>query len=679
MLSRTGFFCSVFLAMALSACGGGSASSGAAGAVRGVVVSYVRAIDEHDGGALCGMFDHVVVAHFERLGQLVGERTGSRRLSCRRLVGGFIGYVGDSGVPEWKGVSLTGPPWVSLNGRWAVATFYVTHRIDNDGRRTPLVEADALPLVRQGGRWRLASSGRTLGIASSGGLFEDRAAASGWRMLHSPGQVAREYVTSLSGGPPGVCALLGKADSTGGACWEPRIDSKILPLPGKSAWQAAQIDAMTTSVSGKRAVVKLALTETYLSSRNTLFTRALNDRLSERLTAAGWRPASPSTLYFHARGLPVPRRPAGPVLPQGRTLASHGALDVWAGGNGAALFTESRSGDFVKLRDVLFRSGSVVGENTLTTVKRQPAYATASTTAFAGTAAAGDLGHGRALVAWSTLSNASGVNVQEINAHGKPLGPIRHYAIPRHSPRGSDQEATSPGLSYNPHLRRYLLVWNEGYGTEGRGRALVLNEQGLPAGHTEAVQGLDNASSAPTARGWLATSHTSIRSPIVVALDAAGRPFSKRILRGGAEAILASGAGSDLIAWSTESFRLGEPVRVLVQRLTDQGQPVGREIQLTSRRGSRQHPIYLLGAELTGTDTGYIAAWGGANDTFDYRRLNVDGKPTSPAHSYKFPTTRGFPPATIASPALTLTPDGNDAWLWLLGQITGTASVVPIR
>jgi hypothetical protein len=210
--------------------------------------------------------------------------------------------------------------------------------------------------------------------------------------------------------------------------------------------------------------------------------------------------------------------------------------------------------------------------------------------------------------------------------------------------------------------------------------ALVLNNQGVDVSRPQAIPGLMYASLAPTATGWLAASSAISSAPELVALNATGGVVARRQLQRTTQAILTSNGDSDLIAWTTPTANFRDPRVIRTQLLTDRGAPDGPAISLATVTPSMNHPISILPVQATAISTGYIVGWQyQSRDTFSYRPLNAKGKPTGEAITYEIHNPSAFQPADPTAPALTLTSDGDRAWLWILGQISVRAArVVPI-
>ena len=121
-------FYAVIAGASLVAAGCFEGSSSGPGDAQRTIERYVEAIDERDGEEVCSLFSDDVR---ERYDSAAEEAAYQEDLDCAKIVSGFIDYVEDSGIPEWKHVRLEGEPRVAVDGDEARASFYVTHQIED--------------------------------------------------------------------------------------------------------------------------------------------------------------------------------------------------------------------------------------------------------------------------------------------------------------------------------------------------------------------------------------------------------------------------------------------------------------------------------------------------------------------------------------------------------------------
>ena len=118
--------------------------------VKRVVRSYVAAINDGDGRAVCELVPSVT----DEL-DLPRQRGG-----CAPSVRASIGYADPRGFPVWRRSRLQRIASVEVDGSAArVVATVVTYFADRD---EPSIEDDVLYLEGRGGRWRLAKPSSTL-------------------------------------------------------------------------------------------------------------------------------------------------------------------------------------------------------------------------------------------------------------------------------------------------------------------------------------------------------------------------------------------------------------------------------------------------------------------------------------------------------------------------------------
>jgi hypothetical protein len=536
----------------------------------------------------------------------------------------------------------------------------------------PLRAADSLLLVEGDGGWRLASSGTTL--AAGGDIYysDPRAPRLLTASPSTPEEAARDYVVSLSGGPPGLCSLLGMSKQGRQGCWRPIALFKFTPQPSRLVWQAAQINDMTARVEASTARVDVDLTETYLAPAGELVNRPLHDTLTLVRTGRVWRPKMPSVLYLHARGLlgKLPP-PAGHALAAGRLVVSQRAVGVGGGPRGAAVFSATPSGPIMTLSlQLLTANGTITKPQTFASLQ------ITGGTALNQITAAGDLAVHTGLVAWADRSLHGGVYARAVDEAGRPIGPAEQVDL---NTRPFSAQAVGvgvgpaePRLSFNPSLNRYLLMWTA---QDARGNnvllARALNARGRPAGALQPITPRSQPSLAASSRGWLIAVRAA-NGASVTALGANGAPYTSRNLPGRGLPALASSGKSDLIAWVSGPATTG-PVQVRAQHLDPSCKPNGAQIAMSSQIGSHDSTSPITTLQAVATPEHFIVSWTRADDySFNYRYIAPGALNVSPIHSYAIQPIDEFQPQEIFLPVLQLTPTDRRTWLWVLNQTPDT-------
>ena len=661
---------SISAAVGTSGCFGDPNPDGAAGTVE----RFVKAIDEHDGEEVCSLFSDDVRARYDDAAQ----EANYPGLDCGKLVGAYIGYVEDSGIPVWKHVRLEGEPQVTVDGGRARVSFYVTHEIsDYDADEeaefvAPVRQADVVELVEEGfGRWKLATTGQTLARAGPGTFFRtvdpvgaddaDAAAAEAF---------ARDYVLILSGAPIEPCAVTPPPPGAEAGCENAHSVALDYSLaPEGPIWQAAEVDDMSVDLDGDQAVVNLGLTETYLSAEDNVYelsTRPFDDELVLRRGDDGWELDEPSQLYYHATGRPPPSsttrapgesaslldrgRPCEPSVEHALPCAT-GPVLTRGPRSGLAFWSVTAADRGSKLRvrrlnDVKPRGHSRAlvgfdppgesgpyGPNDLTAVQ--------------------DRRRGNGLVAWTT-SNGDTVSfhAMPIDARGRRAGPTRQFAPP------ISYLYPALTLSDDPHSGQFLASWRDSSGEgapdfavaarlDSAGRS-VGTQIALPETHTagpvvspapgggwlvgEATPGLPDNPTVPSS-STMSVTKVNVKGQVNDGFRLAiPKQLSPPALS------LAPDGESALIAW-VQGDDDADRARLFARRLGPDGQAVGRRLGLSGELDTQFSTASSTQVRLVPIRDGYVVAWTlrplrQRPEEFAYRRLDAMGIPAGPQRGW---------------------------------------------
>lgn len=120
-------------------------------AVREATNGYIRALNDHDGEAVCALLAPDALA---------GVRFPESGPDCASSLDHSIGFEGPGGTPVWRRTRVNALTPVSVEGDRARVTATVSH--DFSDRPEPSVEEDVIYLQRSGDGWVLAKASASL-------------------------------------------------------------------------------------------------------------------------------------------------------------------------------------------------------------------------------------------------------------------------------------------------------------------------------------------------------------------------------------------------------------------------------------------------------------------------------------------------------------------------------------
>lgn len=137
-------------------------------AVERAVRAYIEALDARDGERVCALLAP---------GAEDELRLPRERGSCPASLEASIGYRDPRGLPQFRGVRLTGVAGIDLRGEEARATTNIVTTFAD--RAEPSIEDDIIYLEQTGGRWKIAQP--------SAALYRAIGAEPGARSIAPPG------------------------------------------------------------------------------------------------------------------------------------------------------------------------------------------------------------------------------------------------------------------------------------------------------------------------------------------------------------------------------------------------------------------------------------------------------------------------------------------------------------
>jgi hypothetical protein len=444
------------LAVLLGGCGGAADRLHPTSGLRLAVERYVRAIDRHDGKTICSLFSEDL---HERVQRQIDRFKRPGFSDCAKVISAFIGYVEDSGQPEWKHVALDGITHVEADGRSARVYLTVTHRIKEydfvakppRNVTAPVISADVLSLKNEGG-WKIANVGGVLALA--GPRFEDAVAPEDSPAPASPRaaaeRFARDYLSGLSGGLVDPCKQLASKPPPSRPCRAPYAVNNLLSVHEGPLWEAALASRVSATVAGETANVRIQASERYLAledSSYVLQNRPVAATMRLKQVSGQWKLAATDLLTAHALGIPVTEsRTAsalrGPALLDGasaRTCAHPRAptqhcpirqppvVLASRGGKTLLAWFATAGRDHMEIRVRSLTGTRPDGPSRIAATLNTPAAASVPRPGYL--EGASDPRTGRALLVWAqgSAADTGGTPSGPVPAHRQPR-PKRHYS-----------------------------------------------------------------------------------------------------------------------------------------------------------------------------------------------------------------------------------------------------------